>query len=155
MSRYENQKSGPAQRNLRAGELVRGLTTSALAGAFCISTAAAEVCDKTIGEGWTSANGPVLYVEHPIGRWVFLVLAAVLTLVWAFRLKWLNLLLLPILILVGLVMLYPLLFPDQMTSLELREGCRSLGSMVADFLIFFSLALISLVLIYRHRKLAR
>ena len=129
---HRDRPASTSQRQFRIGELVRhALVVPPLL--FAPALASAEVCDKAVGEGWRSENGPVWLLNpngFPIG---LAILIGGLVLVVATKLRWFAYLVSAFLVFSAGGIVFADLVPGHDIYLaQIREGCRSYQTDLMD-----------------------
>jgi hypothetical protein len=122
-------------------ELMRRLFATIFLVLTGFGPAAAEVCDKVVGEGWQPSHGPV-WLLNPVGFPVGLtILLAGLVLVAAVRSRWLGYSASGLVVLVGATLIFVHLMPEHDIYLaSIKEGCRSYLTDVIDVALLLSFA---------------
>lgn len=142
---HRTPEKAPAQRQLRAGELVRCGFTAVFLMIILTALVHAEVCDKALGDSWRPSDGPV-WLLNPVG-WPLALLVGGLAMVIFFRLPWLGYVGSAVLVLVLLVgfCIDRLSDTAHVYEMMVREGCRSQrtdllnGLMLACFAVVYGL----------------
>ncbi|WP_438276779.1 hypothetical protein [Nitrobacter sp.] len=138
---------GGSQRQLRVG---LATLVSALA---VTSPASAEVCDKAIGDSWRAANGPVWLLNPQGFSFCAIILISALLVIFVTRKPILAYVASGLALLYGAVILASdVVLQHDLYLSELREGCRSVRTDLADVAILAAFVIVCASLGLRFRR---
>jgi len=116
--------------------------TFATSTLMMITSAAAEVCDKAVGEAWQAEHGPV-WLLNPVGFPIGLTLLICgLALVAVTRNRWIGIVGAVLLLLYASALVFADLVPQHYVYIaQIREGCRSYRTDLMDLALIATFAL--------------
>ncbi len=132
---------------------LRACVATFLSALAFISPASAEVCDKAVGNSWRVVNGPVWLLNPPGFPFGAMMLVSALLVVFVTRKAMLAYIAAGLALLSGMVILAADVIPQHDVYLsELREGCRSVRTDLADVAILAAFVLVCASLGLRFRR---